>query len=1006
MMTKHAPAPPLSQGSLWRRWDPHVHLPGTLFADEFGAATVEQALDALSECDPQIEAAGITDYWTTAGFRRASAAHDAGSGARIAFLFPNVELRLEVQVASGSGVNIHLLTAPEDVDWLDGFLSRLEFTYHDRPYRADVASLTNLGRAFLGQPKADPTAALREGANQFKVTLEQLRDAYRRDPDGASKLLVAVPGNESDGTSGVRTKDGAFTAVRQSIERFAHIIFSPNQQQREFWLGRRASDSPADIARVYRGLKPCLHGSDAHSMDKLGRPDDDRYTWIKGDPNFETLRHATLAPESRVWVGSTSPADGTEPGRIVSVSVPEAPWFGPDEVPINPGLVAIIGGRGSGKTALADLIAIGSGSREPFENESSFVSRAGRLVGDAKAVVDWHSEEPTESALSGEPVEADWDDDAWEIEEGGRVRYLSQQFVEQLCASDGVSDELRTEIERVIYNSWPINERQGATDFKELLYVRLGLARDQQQTELGTIRQLGDEITSLRVLQHQLPRQKEQLAGAGRLVAQLDTQIKAIAEAGGSGHAARYGVVAKVLQGRLNEAQMLDRQRTDLVALANAIDVATGSQFPKFADDLKGRYPHAGLAAEDWGQFIPAFTGDPGKLVAARLAVVEQRQAELKGPEPTGEPQPLDGLSQEELEDLDISRLQVERNRLEQLVGLDTKRAEQLRRLQEQYSNATTQIKRLTTAIAEATDAETTVAELTSSRTRHYASYFGAVVREAAELKALYAPLREVLAGFGASVAKLSLSVKRSVSLTDWVTRGESLLDLRTTGTFRGSGVLLRIAREELLDAWLTGAGDDAAAAIQEFSSKYSSDLRKQSRVSADDEAAYREWERKIAHWIYSVDHITVTYGLEYDGVDIERLSPGTRGIVLLLLYLAVDQSETVPLIIDQPEENLDPESVQSELVGLFRAASARRQVIMVTHNANLVVNTDVDQVIVAHSTRRQDDQLPFIDYTAGGLENPAIRKAVCGVLEGGEEAFKQRARRLHIDASASLLDD
>jgi energy-coupling factor transporter ATP-binding protein EcfA2 len=120
---------------------------------------------------------------------------------------------------------------------------------------------------------------------------------------------------------------------------------------------------------------------------------------------------------------------------------------------------------------------------------------------------------------------------------------------------------------------------------------------------------------------------------------------------------------------------------------------------------------------------------------------------------------------------------------------------------------------------------------------------------------------------------------------------------------------------------------------------------------------------------------------------------------VLLLLYLAVDQSETDPLIIDQPEENLDPESVYDELVTLFRRASARRQIIMVTHNANLVVNTDVDQVLVAHCGSLSEGKLPRFSYLSGGLEDPDVRKAVCDVLEGGEEAFRQRARRLHIDA-------
>jgi hypothetical protein len=155
---------------------------------------------------------------------------------------------------------------------------------------------------------------------------------------------------------------------------------------------------------------------------------------------------------------------------------------------------------------------------------------------------------------------------------------------------------------------------------------------------------------------------------------------------------------------------------------------------------------------------------------------------------------------------------------------------------------------------------------------------------------------------------------------------------------------------------------------------------------------------RAVARWLYSVEHIRLVYSLEYDGLDVQRLSPGTRGIVLLLLYLAVDESETDPLIIDQPEENLDPESVYSELVNLFRSASVRRQIIMVTHNANLVVNTDVDQVLVAHAGPVAQGRLPTLTYLAGGLERPDVRTAVCDVLEGGAEAFRQRARRLHID--------
>jgi hypothetical protein len=68
--------------------------------------------------------------------------------------------------------------------------------------------------------------------------------------------------------------------------------------------------------------------------------------------------------------------------------------------------------------------------------------------------------------------------------------------------------------------------------------------------------------------------------------------------------------------------------------------------------------------------------------------------------------------------------------------------------------------------------------------------------------------------------------------------------------------------------------------------------------------------------------------------------------------------------------------------------------VIIVTHNANLVVNTDADQVFVATAAPSATGGLPIITYASGSLENAAIRHRVCDILEGGERAFKERARR------------
>jgi len=77
-----------------------------------------------------------------------------------------------------------------------------------------------------------------------------------------------------------------------------------------------------------------------------------------------------------------------------------------------------------------------------------------------------------------------------------------------------------------------------------------------------------------------------------------------------------------------------------------------------------------------------------------------------------------------------------------------------------------------------------------------------------------------------------------------------------------------------------------------------------------------RVWPKCFAQWLFSTYPIGIQYGIEYDGVDIRKLSPGTRGIVLLF-YLALDDADGRPLVIDQPEENFYLKSGFEELVGL-----------------------------------------------------------------------------------------
>jgi ABC-type molybdenum transport system ATPase subunit/photorepair protein PhrA len=100
--------------------------------------------------------------------------------------------------------------------------------------------------------------------------------------------------------------------------------------------------------------------------------------------------------------------------------------------------------------------------------------------------------------------------------------------------------------------------------------------------------------------------------------------------------------------------------------------------------------------------------------------------------------------------------------------------------------------------------------------------------------------------------------------------------------------------------------------------------------------------------WMFSTDHISTTYKIQYGGTPLEYLSPGTRGIALLVLYLLMDEDDRRPLIIDQPEGNLDNSSIYQQLVPYIRKAKEKRQIILVTHNPNLVVSTDAEQIVIA----------------------------------------------------------
>ena len=457
--------------------------------------------------------------------------------------------------------------------------------------------------------------------------------------------------------------------------------------------------------------------------------------------------------------------------------------------------------------------------------------------------------------------------------------------------------------------------------------------------------------------------------------------------------------LSEAAQALHNRIQAIGNQRRTFVALQDEVRSMRATGAPEMLRQVQARHGNSGLDAKRWDEFLLIYKGDVDKSLAAYIAWADGEICKLNGvPPPPGDPNLALIPDSADLSTLPLAPIAAEMARIEALFSADKLVRDQFVALTGRIAQENSALQTLEARLTDAQGAAARRKDLQTERDDAYGRVFEAIINKQNALADLYAPLMARLSVSTGTLNKLSFSVRRIADVQAWGSVAEEdLLDRRKSGPFYGQGSLIAAATEALKPAWETGSAAEIQAAMAAFMARYLKDLLSHAPYAPTQQAGFRAWSKQFAHWLFGTDHITVRYEISYDGLDIRKLSPGTRGIVLLLLYLALDASDDRPLIIDQPEENLDPKSVFEELVPLFIAAKAKRQVIMVTHNANLVINTDADQIIVASAGPHSFGGLPPITYEAGGLESADIRKSVCDILEGGEEAFRERARRLRV---------
>jgi energy-coupling factor transporter ATP-binding protein EcfA2 len=965
------------RGSIWRRWDLHVHTPDS-FENNFGGW---DAYLAAARAVKDVSALGVTDYFFIDGYRKLRELRAAGDLSNFELILPNIELRLGTFVPKRSDgsqlkrLNFHVIFSDElSPDVIEQqFIQALHFQIEGHP--EDERGTRNVTRQAIEEAgrlvkKHQATFAgdtdFVAGCKVITFDLTEALKVLQKNCFTGKYILFLASENWDQIAWG-----GQDYLVRKNLLQTSHGLFCGQRNTIDWCLGRHGGEMSAEkFIQEFGALKPCIYGSDAHTVDKLCRPDDDKFCWIKADVTFEGLRQIIYEPADRVYIGPTPPIFYDHARVIRSVIVSNADgWFDEVEIPLNPGLVSIIGQKGSGKSALAELIAHAADSWETDE-AGSFIRRAGPLINDLSMRLKWLDDTETNARLGDEQIGEK------------RVRYLSQKFVDRLCTDDHIGTELIHEIEAVIFACTDPTETLNASDFRELRAIRTEAIRAEAERLREDVIRLIREECSLMDNSKKLGDKKARIKNLQDEETGLVKQMPKAATPEEQRAQAQL-LLRRTALAALQQAVAADKQRIQKASDIRTRVSAFNAQIGRFVQEINALLNEAGVPQVDRAAFWPAFPGDTEGPLARRTEALQASIAKQEG----ALERPVEGT---------INWLQSQITSLTVQESADKARQDRIRTIQTRIAAIGTEVARLRNEVAQIEGPEKDRrAAAYEERVGAYVGYFGNLRLEHEALEELYAPVKKKLTERSASTQEqdLEFSIRWEADIDKWLQRGSALFDQRKTlpyGTFQA---LTKAARDILMPAWTSGDPEKIRPAHEVFSAEFRKrDPRPREYLRTD--ANHKD----LIEWLYEVDHIQLNYGLKYNGVDLAKLSPGTKGIVLLILYLGMDTVDTRPLIVDQPDENLDNESIYKLLTRYFKEAKTRRQIILITHNPNLVVNADSEQVIIANCARRAND-LPHITYKSGALENTGpngtgIREQACRILEGGSDAFRKREQR------------
>ena len=928
-----------SRGSEWRRWDLHVHTPGTNKNDQYEGTTIEERWDGFyrsildyvgdgSDKVKSIVSIGITDYLSIENYKKVIA--EKRLPGTIKLVIPNVELRM-TPMSRNEGINIHFLFNPVVVDELeDRFFSKLSFEYNGRPYSATKAQLISLGKALDSSLAED--AAYLKGVGQFIPSVDSLKKLFSNDPELRENTIIIVSNGSNDGVTGaannfshIEANPSDFDATRQSIYQFVDAIFSGNPSDISYFLGEK-SDSPDEVIRKCGSLKPCFHGCDAHTNAKLFEPDNQRYCWIKSDPSFNGLKQVLYEPKDRVRISPLMPEEKSN-YHVIDRIVIDDPDFSPEPIQFNDKLSCIIGGKSTGKSILLHNLALTIDKNQVEEKTEKSKTKTRVLT---KVKVFWKDGEVNETGVQND---------------SHKIVYIPQTYLNQL--SD--ENEEKTEIDSII----------------EEIILQNDNARISHEQMLKEIREYKPSLD-------------KRIYDAVQINEEIQSIKKEMAEIG-----SRAGI-EKQLDGLKKQKEIESKELSISEEDISKYDTAV-SELTKLNVQLQTIENDISIVDSIVSVVIPvetdkAMSDDVRKDISDAVSMIKEKADELWKEYKLKIIQKYQTKREKTVTDMRNSEIVVDE--LKEQVESNEAIAELSKRIQEEEQRLLI-FRDYDRKIDEKSEE---LNEIISDLVQTFKRYDDIQERYAASVNGEGSSLNEG--------SELTFSVLIPFRTEAFCQRIKQLFDNRV---LKSKKDIINV-EDFNIDQFDETALEKLIKACLNQTIPFSKSFTPESAL------------RSILDNWYNV-----TYNVKMGDDLIDEMSPGKKALVLLKLLISLAESKS-PILIDQPEDDLDNKSISDDLITFIKKKKIERQIIVVTHNANVVVSGDAEQVIVANQqgnttpnnkfrfeyrTGSIEDDLPVYDDSGtiihGILNAQGIQQHICDILEGGEKAFAKRKNKYNI---------